>query len=613
MTTLPLLGFGSGKPTQTLYCHPSAATSKQRTLASTSHKYGDTISQRNVSVNVAINNTMATDEKHVDRYGTSPSKSLDNLLLFLLSHVLKSGGEKVLRQLREVAFGLCDTRELVSQTDQSNSGNIAAWKYANQLKEACNNSSQGRCQLPICLADADPMLKAWRIFEAGLNGLQLLMGSTCHKNLEDEWIKDGCEFVSPIPDHALKPPSRGSGSVSPFGDISSTHNGAELSVKVYRLEQVLSAEDKLLDFAWTALKFLHHNWRAVSEYYVRDQLPTLFVPDYYRKNYNIMMKRRKLVDINHENVRQSIEQRLAFHRPQPIHELAGNSFFTAWVGCFQAHWKLWQNGSRHCIIIPDNLMYYKDAQGRIVSVLNDFDIPISSSSNIKPVHGIRRTGTRAFLATDLVIHSEEEELPPHLYGLSTSQIYKSISVINVFVEYDVESLIYVLIWITSRYGIVDGKVRLVEPDAFRKWVKGSRFASIRSHVHALQDAWRRKEEFDKQPDHPCMVAHANHQDVISKLCRYLFIHKQTKRAEKNLIKRILRLSDPDEIRRRHIDRLDPKHEMKVNQRIMDIVEGKLDPEIFALEDDVELASAFDIAGLGDLGGQLRTMPPDTRE
>ncbi|KAI0083580.1 hypothetical protein BDY19DRAFT_648575 [Irpex rosettiformis] len=124
------------------------------------------------------------------------------------------------------------------------------------------------------------------------------------------------------------------GPISPL-DTASTHNGADLSVKVYRLEQVCSAEDKLLDFAWTALKFLRHNWRAVSEYYVRDQLPTLFVPDYYRKNYNIMMKRRELVDINHENVRQSIEQRLAFHRPRPIHKLAGNSFFTAWVGCFQ--------------------------------------------------------------------------------------------------------------------------------------------------------------------------------------------------------------------------------------------------------------------------------------
>ncbi|KAI0083581.1 hypothetical protein BDY19DRAFT_647966 [Irpex rosettiformis] len=138
----------------------------------------------------------------------------------------------------------------------------------------------------------------------------------------------------------------------------------------------------------------------------------------------------------------------------------------------------------------------------------------------------------------------EDELPPHLY------------------EYDVESLIYVLIWITSRYGFVDGKVRLVEPDAFRDWVKGSRFASIGTHDHALRDAWRRKEESEKQPDHPCMLAHANHQDVIARLCLCLAIHKLNKVTVERF-----NLDEASQT-----DRLAPKHEIEVNQKFMEIIE-----------------------------------------
>ncbi|KAI0086119.1 hypothetical protein BDY19DRAFT_873226, partial [Irpex rosettiformis] len=88
------------------------------------------------------------------------------------------------------------------------------------------------------------------------------------------------------------------------------------------------------------------------------------------------------------------------------------------------HFELWLNGLHHRDISANNLMYYRDAEGHVFGVLNDFDLSIVAS--LAGEFGTERTGTVPFMATDLM--GNDDETPVHIY------------------EFDVESFIYVLLW-----------------------------------------------------------------------------------------------------------------------------------------------------------------------
>ena len=66
----------------------------------------------------------------------------------------------------------------------------------------------------------------------------------------------------------------------------------------------------------------------------------------------------------------------------------------------------------HRDISPNNLMYYWTEQGRIVGVLNDFDLAVLASSAAQSSK--ERTGTLPYMANDL-LQSRGRPIA-HLYG-----------------------------------------------------------------------------------------------------------------------------------------------------------------------------------------------------
>ena len=78
------------------------------------------------------------------------------------------------------------------------------------------------------------------------------------------------------------------------------------------------------------------------------------------------------------------------------------------------HFELWKWGLHHRDISSGNLMYTRDEQGRVVGVLNDFDLSVLAS--LASEFSTERTGTVPFMATDLLRFVDG--CLPHLYGMS---------------------------------------------------------------------------------------------------------------------------------------------------------------------------------------------------
>ncbi|KAH7891060.1 hypothetical protein F5I97DRAFT_2071501 [Phlebopus sp. FC_14] len=120
---------------------------------------------------------------------------------------------------------------------------------------------------------------------------------------------------------------------------------------------------------------------------------------------------------------------LVFRKLRPITELYGDEFLRAFWATVRCHLMLWQNGVYHRDVSPSNLMYYRDEDGNVVGVLNDFDLASTSDR----ATGTERTGTVPFMALDLLTKPALRGDVTHLY------------------EHDAESFIWVLTWISLRY------------------------------------------------------------------------------------------------------------------------------------------------------------------
>ncbi|KAF8121044.1 hypothetical protein EV363DRAFT_1366958, partial [Boletus edulis] len=125
---------------------------------------------------------------------------------------------------------------------------------------------------------------------------------------------------------------------------------------------------------------------------------------------------------------------IIFRKLRPITELTGRDFLHAWWETVQCHLALWEKQVYHQDISPSNLVYRID-NGKIVGVLNDFDLASTQQS----ATGTERTGTVPFMALDLLDDLALQGHITHAY------------------QHDAESLIWVLIWISLRYD--DGKPR----------------------------------------------------------------------------------------------------------------------------------------------------------
>ncbi|KAG2346907.1 hypothetical protein BDR05DRAFT_997282 [Suillus weaverae] len=121
---------------------------------------------------------------------------------------------------------------------------------------------------------------------------------------------------------------------------------------------------------------------------------------------------------------------LVFRKLKPITELHGTEFFEVWRQCILCHITLWKEGVYHRDVSPGNMMWYwKD--GKWIGVLNDYDLS-SLADDLGP-RGNERTGTVPFMALDLLTEAGQRGELKHLY------------------RYDLESFMWVFIWICLRY------------------------------------------------------------------------------------------------------------------------------------------------------------------
>ena len=124
---------------------------------------------------------------------------------------------------------------------------------------------------------------------------------------------------------------------------------------------------------------------------------------------------------------------------------------------------MWSKGVHHRDISVGNLMYRRNANGEFFcGVLNDWDL---SKLDGKDKESLFRTGTRAFLAQDF------------LKGRKVTHLERN----------DWESVLYVLVWITTRY---DGGSE-VKTDELSRWIDSADGNSLGAKALYLNDVTMR--------------------------------------------------------------------------------------------------------------------------
>ncbi|EGN97775.1 hypothetical protein SERLA73DRAFT_168930 [Serpula lacrymans var. lacrymans S7.3] len=108
-------------------------------------------------------------------------------------------------------------------------------------------------------------------------------------------------------------------------------------------------------------------------------------------------------------------------------------------------WLFENAGTLHCDISYSNVMFYSE-NGKICRVLHDFD---SASTGTRSTPTSQRTGTKPYMAVDLLSGDD----PEHLY------------------RHDLESLLYVMIRHAGRF---DDQGHVVENPLFGEWDEGTR-------------------------------------------------------------------------------------------------------------------------------------------
>ncbi|KAG2125388.1 hypothetical protein DEU56DRAFT_573329 [Suillus clintonianus] len=122
---------------------------------------------------------------------------------------------------------------------------------------------------------------------------------------------------------------------------------------------------------------------------------------------------------------------LVFPKLNPITELHGKELFEVWRQCILCHIALWKAGVYHRDVSPGNMMWYRDKLGKLMGVLNDYDLSLLAS--VPGPHGNERTGTVPFMALDLFTEEAQRGEVKHLY------------------RHDLESFMWILTWIFLRY------------------------------------------------------------------------------------------------------------------------------------------------------------------
>ncbi|KAH7891074.1 hypothetical protein F5I97DRAFT_1799223, partial [Phlebopus sp. FC_14] len=172
---------------------------------------------------------------------------------------------------------------------------------------------------------------------------------------------------------------------------------------------------------------------------VEGHVPAMVCYQKYLHTSTALIRKRLGLNVNGSRVLYVI----VFRKLESITALTGDDFLRAWWDTVRCHFVLWTNGVRHRDVSPSNLMY-RIVDGMIVGVLNDFDLASLGDG----VTGTERTGTVPFMALDLLSDEALRGEVKHLY------------------EHDAESFIWVLTWISLRYG--DGQP--MKNKALDKWL-----------------------------------------------------------------------------------------------------------------------------------------------
>ncbi|KAG2125387.1 hypothetical protein DEU56DRAFT_903741 [Suillus clintonianus] len=157
---------------------------------------------------------------------------------------------------------------------------------------------------------------------------------------------------------------------------------------------------------------------------------------------------------------------LVFPKLSPITKLHGDDLFNVWRRCMLGHIILWKVGVYHQDVSPGNMMWYYDKLGKLMGVLNDYDL--SSLADESGPQGNERTGTVPFMAIDLLTERAQRGEVKHLY------------------RHDMESFVWVFIWICFRY---DSKGALLSPSSrrFDEWATLGAFQCRKDKRDFLHD------------------------------------------------------------------------------------------------------------------------------
>ncbi|KAI6000147.1 hypothetical protein F5J12DRAFT_928595 [Pisolithus orientalis] len=219
---------------------------------------------------------------------------------------------------------------------------------------------------------------------------------------------------------------RGTGVMDVTCEALKQENPAEtvdgMVAKIYWAEEKRIAEKDILDRVTEA---------GTRDKDVRGHVPILLLSKRFLDSTSAI---RKALDLEHPEKGSRSLVLLVFKKLWPITDLEDNELVDAWRQCILCHYALWREGIYHRDVSHLNLMYYR-VGGKVMGVLNDYDLS-SLAFSPNPL-GNERTGTIPFMAIDLLMEDGQNGKVKHRY------------------RHDVESLIYVFIWISLQYK--DGK------------------------------------------------------------------------------------------------------------------------------------------------------------
>ncbi|KAG2125371.1 hypothetical protein DEU56DRAFT_892567 [Suillus clintonianus] len=201
--------------------------------------------------------------------------------------------------------------------------------------------------------------------------------------------------------------------------LTKKHGLTEMVAKIYWGEENRTSEPEILK----KVKEI-----AEKEESVKGHIPELLYHHTFRNPTSAI---RKALGVPESTAGSRVLHVLIFRKLNPITKLEGKELFEVWRQCILCHIALWKAGVYHRDVSPGNMMWYRDTLGKLMGVLNDYDL--SSLADVVGPQGNERTGTVPFMALELLSPQGQRGEVKHLY------------------RHDLESFMWVFAWVFLRY------------------------------------------------------------------------------------------------------------------------------------------------------------------